>query len=184
MKVVLLVFALLAVLAAAPNGARADPFAPSPAAAVWPLDPPPTVVRRFEPPGSPWGAGHRGVDLLGQPGQAVRTALGGTVTFAGNLAGRGVVVVSHGAVRTTYEPVAPSVQVGDVLPTGGVLGVLQTGLSHCFTRTCLHWGLLEGERYLDPLSLLGYAPVRLLPLFPSFTPWGVPAGMPFAVVPR
>jgi murein DD-endopeptidase MepM/ murein hydrolase activator NlpD len=182
MKVFLLVVALIAVLAAAPNGARADAVGP----AVWPLDPTPTVVRGFEPPDDPWGAGHRGVDLLGSPGQAVRTALAGTVTFAGTLAGRGVVVVSHGATRTTYEPVDAVVAVGDVLPTGGVIGTLQTGLSHCFPRTCLHWGLLRGETYLDPLSLLGVTPVRLLPLalFSQVMPWGAPAGMPLAVVPR
>jgi len=181
MKVFLLVIALLAVLAAAPDGARADPVEPSPGQAVWPLDPPPTVVRRFDPPDSPWGAGHRGVDLLGRPGQQVHAALAGTVSFAGSLAGRGVVVVSHGATRTTYEPVAPTVHVGDVLPTGGVLGTLETGLSHCLPRTCLHWGLLEGETYLDPLSLLGYAPVRLLPLtvLAYLMPWGAPAGTPF-----
>ena len=173
MKVVILVVALLAVLAAAPGGARAD----SPDPAVWPLDPQPTVVRGFDPPTILWGSGHRGVDLLGQPGQAVRAALVGTVTFAGTLAGRGVVVVSHGPTRTTYEPVAAGVAVGDVVPTGGVLGTLQTGLSHCFPRTCLHWGLIEGETYLDPLSLLGFGPVRLLPLF---MPLGARAGMPFA----
>ena len=175
MKLCILVVALLAVLAAAPGGARAD----TPDPAVWPLDPQPTVVRGFGPPATPWGSGHRGVDLLGQPGQPVRTALGGTVTFAGTLAGRGVVVVSHGPTRTTYEPVDAAVTVGDVLPTGGVLGTLQVGLSHCFPRTCLHWGLVEGETYLDPLSLLGLGPVRLLPLF---MPWGVRAGMPFAAV--
>jgi len=190
MKVFLLVIALLAVLAAAPNGARADavgPFpTPSAAHAVWPLDPPPTVVRRFDRPDSPWGAGHRGVDLLGRPGQQVRTSLAGTVSFAGTLAGRGVVVVSHGTTRTTYEPVAATVRVGDVLPTGGVLGTLQGGLSHCFPRTCLHWGLLAGEEYLDPLSMLGYAPVRLLPLMAlaGLMPWGAPAGMPIAGAPR
>lgn len=177
MKVFLLVVALLAVLAAAPGGARAD--APGPA--VWPLDPRPTVVSRFDPPDTPWGSGHRGVDLLGRPGQAVHTALSGTVTFAGTLVGRGVVVVDHGATRTTYEPVEAVVAVGAALPAGGVLGTLQAGLSHCFPRNCLHWGLLRGEKYLDPLSLLGVAPVRLLPLF---TPWGALAGMPFAVVPQ
>jgi murein DD-endopeptidase MepM/ murein hydrolase activator NlpD len=174
MKVLVLVLALLAVLVAAPNQARADGVGP----AVWPLDPLPTVVRRFDPPESPWGSGHRGVDLLGRPGQEVRTALAGTVSFAGTLAGRGVVVVSHGATRTTYEPVAASVRVGDAVPPGGVIGTLQTGLSHCFPRSCLHWGLLEGATYLDPLSLLGFAPVRLLPLF---TPWGALAGMPYGV---
>lgn len=191
MKVSLLVLALLAVLAAAPGQARADVRGP----AVWPLDPTPTVVRRFDPPETTWGPGHRGVDLLGRPGQPVRTALAGTVTFAGALAGRGVVVVSHGATRTTYEPVAAVVAPGDVLPAGGVIGTLQAGLSHCFPQTCLHWGLLAGETYLDPLSLFGLAPVRLLPLelLPSpmvrVVPWllrpeGVPAGRPSAAALR
>jgi murein DD-endopeptidase MepM/ murein hydrolase activator NlpD len=190
MKVFLLVVALLAVLAAAPDGARAD-AAPDPAGpAVWPLDPRPVVVRRFEPPASTWGPGHRGVDLLGRPGQPVRSALAGTVVFAGSLAGRGVVVVDHGSTRTTYEPVAPTVSVGAVVRTGGVLGTLQTGRSHCFPRTCLHWGLIStgpargDDRYLDPLSLLGLAPVRLLPMLPlALMPWGALAGMPFAAFP-
>ena len=34
---------------------------------------------------------------------------------------------------------------------------------------CLHWGLIEGDgdarTYLDPLSLVGGGPVRLLPLW-------------------
>jgi murein DD-endopeptidase MepM/ murein hydrolase activator NlpD len=181
MKEFLLVLALVAVLAAAPQDARADSTGP----AVWPLDPEPMVVAGFDPPTTPWGSGHRGVDLLGRPGQEVRTALAGTVTFAGLLAGRGVVVVDHGSTRTTYEPVDPAVRVGDVVPTGGVLGHLETGLSHCFPRTCLHWGLLRGAEYLDPLSLLGWAPVRLLPLArpPILMPWGALAGMPFAAVP-
>jgi murein DD-endopeptidase MepM/ murein hydrolase activator NlpD len=117
------------------------------------------------------------VDLLGRPGQQVHTAHAGTVSFAGTLAGRGVVVVDHGATRTTYEPVAAVVGVGSEVGTGAVIGTLETGTSHCFPRTCLHWGLLRGDEYLDPLSLLGEAPVRLLPFL---TLWGVPAGMPFA----
>ena len=78
----------------------------------WPLRPQPEVIQRFDPPDSPYGAGHRGVDLLGHVGQQVHAALGGTVTYAGMLAGRGVVVVSHGATRTTYEPVTATVVVG------------------------------------------------------------------------
>ena len=180
MKTIALVVLLLSVLAAAPNDARAAAGADPSQSAVWPLDPQPEVVARFDPPATPWGSGHRGVDLLGRPGQPVLAALAGTVTFAGTLAGRGVVVVDHGSTRTTYEPVDPEVQVGDAVAAGGVLGTLQTGLSHCFPRTCLHWGLLRGEEYLDPLSLLGLTPIRLLPLF---TPWGAPAGMPFAAFP-
>ncbi|MGH3414650.1 MAG: murein hydrolase activator EnvC family protein [Marmoricola sp.] len=131
---------------------------------VWPLLPRPTVVRGFDPPDSAWGTGHRGVDLLGHPGQVVRTALGGTVTYAGPLAGRGVVVVDHGGLRTTYEPVGASVAVGDHVRTGQPIGTLQLAMSHCFPRACLHWGLLRGETYLDPLTLVGAGPVRLLPM--------------------
>lgn len=129
----------------------------------WPLSPAPTVLRDFEAPAARWAAGHRGVDLAGRPGQRVRAAVAGTVTFAGRIAGRGVVVVSHGAARTTYEPVAASVTVGDQVTRGAPIGTLELLGSHCLPRACLHWGLLEGEAYLDPLRLLGLAPVRLLP---------------------
>lgn len=137
-------------------------------AGVWPLQPVPSVVRAFDPPTSTWGAGHRGVDLAGSVGEAVRAALAGTVTFAGSLAGRGVVVVDHGATRTTYEPVTPSVTVGDEVRAGEVIGTLTLTLSHCLPSACLHWGLIRNadDVYLDPLSLIGLgAPVRLLPLW-------------------
>ncbi|HEY0774694.1 MAG TPA: M23 family metallopeptidase [Nocardioidaceae bacterium] len=146
-----------------------------PAEGVWPLDPPPAVVEGFAPPLSPYGAGHRGVDLAGRAGQVVRAAVGGRVTFAGSLAGRGVVVVAHGATRTTYEPVRASVAAGDVVTAGDRLGTLQSIASHCAPAACLHWGLIEGETYLDPLTLVGAGPVRLLPLagLPSLAapPW-------------
>ncbi len=135
--------------------------------AVWPLEPPSEVVRRFDPPAATWLAGHRGVDLLGASGQEVHAALGGTVAFAGTLAGRGVVVVTHGAERTTYEPVEAAVRPGDAVATGDVLGRLQpSAASHCLPRTCLHWGRIRNvdDTYLDPLALLGLGSVRLLPL--------------------
>jgi hypothetical protein len=143
------------------------------ATGVWPLQPPTTVVADFDPPSQVWGAGHRGVDLLGAPGQPVRSALAGTVRFAGIIAGRGVVVVDHGTTRTTYEPVVASVHRGDTVAAGQVVGSLGWLGSHCLPRTCLHWGLVEGEdHYLDPLTLVecGPRPVRLLPLAGSIAP--------------
>lgn len=131
----------------------------------WPLRPEPAVVHDFDPPDSPYGAGHRGVDLLGRTGQRVHAALAGTVTYAGLLAGRGVVVVGHGATRTTYEPVTASVVVGQPLARGEPIGALELSGSHCFPRACLHWGWLAGTTYLDPLRLVGAGPVRLLPLW-------------------
>jgi hypothetical protein len=149
--------------------------------AVWPLQPRPQVVHGFAPPSAPWAAGHRGVDLLGHPGQAVHSAEDGTIRFAGLLAGRGVVVVGHGPTRTTYEPVTATVRVGDQVRAGAVVGRLEAAPSHCFPRSCLHWGLIEGDTYWDPLSLLGARPVRLLPLGPAgLLPAGPSAAGPAA----
>jgi murein DD-endopeptidase MepM/ murein hydrolase activator NlpD len=129
----------------------------------WPLTPP-SVVRRFDPPPQPWLAGHRGVDLAATPGASVRAAGTGTVTFAGRIAGRGVVSVAHaGGLRTTYQPVTASVTVGDVVTTGTPLGTLDAGHPGCPAAACLHWGLRRGDLYLDPLALLGLGRVRLLP---------------------
>jgi murein DD-endopeptidase MepM/ murein hydrolase activator NlpD len=99
----------------------------------------------------------------------VVAAADGTVTYAGVLAGRGVVVVDHGEVRTTYEPVAATVAVGEVVSRGQPIGRLQAGHASCPGRTCLHWGLREGDTYLDPLLLLG-GTIRLLPASATPTP--------------
>jgi murein DD-endopeptidase MepM/ murein hydrolase activator NlpD len=166
------VLLLAASLALAP--VSADPVG------VWPLQPQPEVVHGFDPPDSPYGAGHRGVDLLGAVGQPVLAALPGTITYAGALAGRGVVVVDHGATRTTYEPVAATVSVGTVVAAGAEIGTLELAGSHCFPAACLHWGWIEGQTYLDPLRLVGAGPVRLLPLWRDepVTLAGAPAGRP------
>jgi murein DD-endopeptidase MepM/ murein hydrolase activator NlpD len=123
------------------------------------------VVHTFDPPAVRWGSGHRGVDLAGQMGQPVRAALAGRVAFVGRIAGVGVVVVDHGTTRTTYQPVAAAVQRGDEVATGTVVGRLEWLGTHCLPAACLHWGLLRGDRYLDPLGLVGGGPrpVRLLP---------------------
>lgn len=156
---------LLAALALAVGATPAAARDPDPVG-VWPLSPQPEVVRGFDPPTDPWGAGHRGVDLRGSPGQPVRAALAGEVTFAGLLAGRGVVVVAHAdGTRTTYEPVTVRVAVGDTVAAGDRLGLLAWAGTHCPPASCLHWGWRRGETYLDPLGLVGGGPVRLLPLW-------------------
>jgi hypothetical protein len=76
-----------------------------------------------------------------------------------------VVVVDHGGTRTTYEPVAATVAVGEAVAAGADLGTLELTGSHCFPRACLHWGWIAGDTYLDPLRLVGLGPVRLLPLW-------------------
>jgi murein DD-endopeptidase MepM/ murein hydrolase activator NlpD len=153
-----------------PPGAPSVAFvvAPAPAGSFrWPLDGPPRVVRRFDPPPRPWLPGHRGVDLAAQAGVPVRAAGAGTVYFAGQVAGRGVVSVDHpGGLRTTYEPLEPTVRAGQAVAAGDQIGTLAAGHPGCSVAACLHWGLRRGEEYLDPLALLGLGRVRLLPLAP------------------
>ncbi|AOT61284.1 murein hydrolase activator EnvC family protein [Streptomyces rubrolavendulae] len=156
--------------AGAPVGAGAA-GGRAPVRAVWPVGPPRAeVVRGWRPPDSPYGRGHRGVDLAAPPGTPVRAAAGGRVSFAGAVGGRGVLVVTLDAPagaapqRITYEPVRARVAVGTAVAAGEVVGVTEAGAaSHCAGR-CLHWGLLRGDDYLDPLSLLPRRPPsRLLP---------------------
>jgi murein DD-endopeptidase MepM/ murein hydrolase activator NlpD len=131
----------------------------------WPIGGPPLVTRRFDPPARRWLPGHRGVDLAGSPGTVVNAAVAGVVFFAGPVAGRGVVSVQHaGGLRTTYQPVDPVVSAGDPVAAGDPLGVLAPGHAGCPAAACLHWGLRQGETYLDPLALLGLGQVRLLPV--------------------
>ncbi|XVX19178.1 murein hydrolase activator EnvC family protein [Actinomycetota bacterium] len=131
----------------------------------WPLQPRPTVVHRFDAPAHRYGAGHRGVDLATGPGAPVRAVAAGRVSHVGVIAGRGTVSVLHAdGIRSTYEPVTPSVTVGASVAAGGALGVVAATPGHCAPSACLHLGAIRGETYLDPLALLGAAPVILLPM--------------------
>ncbi|NNG89968.1 M23 family metallopeptidase [Streptomyces cacaoi] len=156
--------------------------------------PRPAVRRGWEPPPAPWAAGHRGVDLAAAPGEPVRAVAAGTVSFAGKVAGTEVVSIELNAtgkppLRTAYQPVHPTVHKGDHVTAGQQVGTLAPDSEskpdtpdqrkdrphqrkavrrHC-PAACLHWGLLRGRRYLDPLTLLppgllGYGPSRLLPV--------------------
>ncbi|MDQ1294814.1 MAG: hypothetical protein QG608_2699 [Actinomycetota bacterium] len=121
--------------------------------AVWPLDPVPRVIRRFSVGPFPWSPGHRGADLVAHDGQSVRAALAGIVSFSGRVVDRSVVSVLHpDGLRTTYGPLSPAVVRGQRVEQGEVLGTVAPG--HCAVESCLHWGALRGESYLDPLSLL------------------------------
>lgn len=143
------------------------PEAPAPPVTTgfsWPLEPPAAVARPFEAPGSEFGPGHRGVDLVGRSGQQVLAAADGVVVHAGWLVDRAVVSVEHpGGLRTSYEPLTPVVARGDRVTRGQLIGHLEPGHPDCPAQACLHWGLREGERYRDPLALLASARVRLLP---------------------
>ena len=148
----LLFIAVCLCVFAIPAPAAAASGLPTPAG--WPLPGSPSVERGFDPPTAVWGSGHRGVDLAATPGQTILAAARGTVAFVGSVAGKPVISIDHGGVRTTYEPVISTLHSGDHVALGQVIGVLGTG-GHC--QGCLHWGMREGKKYLDPLLLLGGA---------------------------
>ncbi len=144
-----------------------SPHHPAEADWRWPVDPPVEVLRPFDPPEQRWLPGHLGVDLAAEPGREVRAAGAGRVHFAGRVAGAPLVSVAHGDLRTTYLPVESDLVRGDPVAAGDVLGTLAAAPPHCPDRSCLHWGLLRGDDYLDPLSLLGLGEFRLLPVPPT-----------------
>lgn len=165
------------VAAGAPAPAPGPVPAPVPTASgdrAWPLAGRPAVVRGWEPPAGPYARGHRGVDLAAGPDAAVLAAAPGQVSFAGRVAGRGVLAIEVAGsgdppLRTTYEPVRALVAKGEKVTAGQVVAVVEAGPSHCASG-CLHWGLRRGDTYLDPLSLLPPSllrrgPSRLLPVF-------------------
>lgn len=159
--------------------ATSTPTAPAPAPPVptvgraWPVGVRPPLLRGWDPPATPYGRGHRGVDLAAPAGTPVRAVAAGRVSFAGRVAGKGVVSMEltgtgDPPLRTTYEPVRATVTKGDEVEAGEVVGTVQASGSHC-SGACVHWGLRRGETYLDPLSLLPRwllhrGPSRLLPV--------------------
>ncbi|KUL26166.1 peptidase M23 [Streptomyces regalis] len=156
----------------APAPPAPDPALPTVGRA-WPVGVRPPILRGWEPPATPYGRGHRGVDLAAPAGAPVRAVAAGRVSFAGRVAGKGVVSVEltgtgDPPLRATYEPVRASAKKGDEVEAGEVVGTVEASGSHC-TGTCVHWGLRRGEAYLDPLSLLPpwllhRGPSRLLPV--------------------
>jgi murein DD-endopeptidase MepM/ murein hydrolase activator NlpD len=133
----------------------------------WPLAPPPAVTRPFQAPEHQFGPGHRGVDLVGGVGQPVLAAGDGLVVYAGWMVDRDLVSIEHvDGLRTTYEPVSPLVAVGDQVTRGQPIGHLEAGHPQCIAEppsSCLHWGARRRLDYIDPLRLLGFGHVRLLP---------------------
>lgn len=148
------------------SGAAHGPAATAPRGRwAWPLLPRPPVMAPFAPPEVTWGSGHRGVDLGAARSQEVLAPTDGVVTFRGVVVDRGVLVIeTAGGLRTTFEPVDSSLTVGAPVAQGQAVATVAATAGHCAPATCLHWGVLRGETYLDPLVLVGAVRVILLPL--------------------
>lgn len=129
--------------------------------AVWPVDPP-VVARPFDPPDTPFAAGHRGVDLVAGPGAEVRALLPGRIAFAGTVGRTPVVTIDHGGWRSTYQPVEALLAQGREVRAGEVIGRTAPVGGHCAGH-CLHLGVVAAGEYRDPLDLLA-GPAVLKPM--------------------
>lgn len=117
---------------------------------------PGALVEAFTPPDGPYAAGFRGAALAARPGQPVRAALGGQVSWSGAMPspgggpGRSYVVVDHGGgLRTTYADLDPrAVTGGQQVGAGTRLGDLAAEAPR------FEWFARLGDDYIDPMSLL------------------------------
>ena len=119
----------------------------------WPVTGP--VVRAFDPPDSPYGAGHRGIDIAVPAGTEVLAPADGTVTFAGPVGGRLFLTIDHSSgLESTYSWVAAlEVRPDDVVRRGEL--VARSGAGHTGDAVPnLHVGVKLDDAYVDPLDYL------------------------------
>ena len=127
------------------------------------------VIRGFDPPDSPYGAGHRGIDIAAPIGTPVLAVSSGTVTFAGSVGGHLFVTVNHGGgLASTYSWLSGlKVKKNDVVSTGQVIALSGPGHPDVLTPH-LHFGVKLNGNYVDPMLYLGPGSVvdliRLAPL--------------------
>lgn len=124
------------------------------------------IVALARIPLEPWHRGHRGIDITAQVGAPVVAPADAVVEFVGHVVDRPVITVRHaGGMRTSLEPVVTDLEEGALVARGAVIGTVAEAPDHCEPGVCVHWGLRQGDAYVDPLTCVpGFGPVVLLPL--------------------
>jgi Membrane proteins related to metalloendopeptidases len=126
---------------------------PTPTAVwTWPTEGEHRILRDFRAPSTPWGPGHRGLDLAAA-GDNIVAPTGGVISFSGDVAGRGVLTLqTPEGVLISMEPVEALVSTGDRVSRGELIATLHPG--HC-AQLCVHLGLREGGDYRSARRELG-----------------------------
>ncbi|MFN2590917.1 MAG: M23 family metallopeptidase, partial [Actinomycetota bacterium] len=112
----------------------------------WPVLGP--VIHGYEPPETPYSAGHRGIDIGAPFGSELRAAADGVVAFAGWVGGSLFISIDHpDGVRTTYSWLsAIAVRKGDTVGREQLIGA--TGHGHPeLPDPHLHFGARIGSTY-------------------------------------
>lgn len=125
----------------------------------WPVDPPRSIARQYLAPATPYGPGHRGIDIRAPAGTLYAPA-DGVVHFAGVVVDRPVLSIRHGdGVISSFEPVAAVVTRGDAVTRGEVIGTVLAG--HC-ESLCVHVGVRVDGEYVSPMAWFGGIPASVL----------------------
>lgn len=119
----------------------------------WPLEQT-RIVGAYDAPAKQWLPGHRGVDLQARMRDAILAPADGTIAFSGEVAGKSVVTLRHGAdagnLTSTFEPAVTTRAVGTAVVKGERFARVEGASEHCSDQ-CLHWGLKgAGRDYSDP----------------------------------
>lgn len=120
----------------------------------WPVVGP--VVRGFDPPDSPYGSGHRGIDIAVASGAVVVAPASGVVTFSGPVGGRLFLTIDHGGglESTSSWLSALLVRRGQTVAAGEPVARSGTGHTGALVPH-LHFGVRLDDVYVDPLDHLG-----------------------------
>jgi murein DD-endopeptidase MepM/ murein hydrolase activator NlpD len=153
-----MVLPVLVVLALTGGLAQPVAAAPTDPGWVWPVTGP--VIAPFDPPDSPYGSGHRGIDIAAPLGTPVLAPAAGHVTFAGPVGGRLYVTVDHGGgvLSTSSFLSSLAVRRNDAVEAGQTLGASGTGHAGALIAH-VHFSVRLDTVYVDPLDHL--APLDL-----------------------
>jgi murein DD-endopeptidase MepM/ murein hydrolase activator NlpD len=140
------------------------------ASACWRPPVPAPVSDPFREPLCRWCPGNRGIEYATRAGDAVTAVTAGEVTFSGSVAGVDYVVVRHpDGKRATYG------NLSDRLAGRG--GVIARGTVVGRAAGTFHFGLRDGDRYIDPAPFIGHS-AGVLRLVPADGSAPAPSGPP------
>lgn len=126
----------------------------------WPVGAGHRIIRPFLAPATTYSAGHRGIDIAGEPGAVVVAPDAGIVHFAGIVVDRPVISIRHAdGVISSFEPVMSDLADGTPVARGSPIGTLESG--HCSVG-CLHFGVRVHGEYVSPLLYLDGIPRAVL----------------------
>lgn len=114
------------------------------------------IIRHYEPPPSPYAAGHRGIDIAAPSGATVQAAADGRVAFAGPVGGSVAVSIDHeDGLRTTYSYLRTSlVRAGSFVQRGDPIARSGDGHPGSPAEPHLHFGIRRGDSYLDVEAII------------------------------